>query len=85
MSIDKEEIIKKHGFTDLVYGRINKKLSLNLTKLEVEKLVLQILEETDIQFFEKIGKNFYVSNHNHHIKLTINSNTFRVITASKIN
>ncbi len=84
MNVNKKEIIKKHCFTDLVYDRINKKLSLNLTKEEIDKLVLQVLLETDIKFFEKNGKNFYVSNHKHHIKLTINSNTFRIITADKI-
>ncbi len=84
MSINKEEIIQKHCFTDLVYDRINKKLCLNLSKKEIEKLLLQVLQETDITFFERIGKNFYVSNHKHHIKLTINANTFRIITVSKI-
>ncbi len=84
MNVNKKEIIKKHCFTDLVYDRINKKLSLNLTKEEIDKLVLQVLIDTDIKFFEKNGKNFYVSNHKHNIKLTINSNTFRIITADKI-
>lgn len=84
MKFVKKQILEKYSFTELVYERINKKLSLNLSKKEIENLVLEILQRTDEKFYEKIWKNFYVSNYNKNIKLTINSNTFRIITASKI-
>ncbi|MFD2577164.1 DUF3781 domain-containing protein [Haoranjiania flava] len=40
--------------------------------------------ETPINNFEKVGKNFYISNIKKNIKITVNSNTYRVITADKI-
>lgn len=43
-----------------------------------------LVEETEITNFEKIGKNFYISNLEKNIKFTVNSNTFRIITADKI-
>lgn len=33
---------------------------------------------------EKIGKNYYVVNTKCNIRITVNSNTFRVITADRI-
>ncbi len=83
--INREEIIQKHGYTPLVYDRINKKLSTNYSKQEIEKLVLEILEQTDMDFFERQGKNYYISNHRHNVKLTINSGTLRIITAARLN
>ncbi len=79
----KKEIIEKHCFTDLVYDRINKNLGISFSREEIEGFILSILKEMDIKYFEKIGKNFYISNHKNNIRLTINSNTFRVITAHK--
>lgn len=45
---------------------------------------MNILNETDISNFIKTGKNYYVSNNSYKVRLTINSNTFRIITADKI-
>ncbi|PHR71564.1 MAG: hypothetical protein COA67_05980 [Lutibacter sp.] len=84
MGIDKKKIIKNHCYTELVYGRINKKLSTNFSNEESELLIKKVLEETGIEYYEKKGKNFYIRNKKHNIKITINSNTFRVITVDKI-
>lgn len=45
-------------YTELVYSRINKKLNLSFSKKQIETYLLKILEQTDINFFTKTGKNF---------------------------
>ena len=82
MIVDKIKILNSVCYTELVYGRINKKLKSNYSKSEIEKFIFDILNETPEGFFQKIGKNYYVTNDN--IKITINSNTYRVITVDKI-
>lgn len=84
MNINKETILRNICYTDLVYGRINKKLNLELSRKQIEDLMFKLLEKTEEQFFSKIGKNYYVINKENRIKITINSNTFRVITVDKI-
>ncbi|WP_143462995.1 DUF3781 domain-containing protein [Levilactobacillus enshiensis] len=44
-------------YTELVYQRVNKKLAVNLTKAEVEALVIAILDD-DTTDVEKLGKNY---------------------------
>ncbi|WP_339659246.1 DUF3781 domain-containing protein [uncultured Polaribacter sp.] len=80
----KEEILENHCYTDLVYQRINKKLSTNLSNKEIEILMQKVLNETDLDCYQKIGKNYYISNKKQKIKITINSNTFRIITVDKL-
>ena len=82
--ISKKEILENICYTELVYGRINKKLDTKLSKKIIENLMLKILKETKLNNFTKIGKNFYVYNKEYNIKITINSNTFRIITVDKI-
>lgn len=84
MIVDKAKILNGVCYTDLVYGRINKKLKSNYSKPEIEKFIFDILNETPEGFFQKTGKNYYVTNDNNNIKITINSNTYRVITVDKI-
>lgn len=84
MSNFKEVILQKIGYTDLVYGRINKKLNLTLSNSEIEELILRIITETAPSKFIKKGKNIYITNHNKKVRLTINSFTNRIITADKI-
>ncbi len=85
MNINKQKIIENVCYTELVYGRINKKLNSNYSKKQIEEFILKILKTTDEKYYSKIGKNYYISNLENKIKLTINSNTFRVITIDKIN
>jgi len=84
MDMDKAEILDKICYTELVYERINKKLGGEFSKSEIEKMIFDIVEETREMFFQKIGKNIYVTNHERNIKITINSNTYRIITVDKI-
>lgn len=84
MIVNKAKILNSVCYTDLVYGRINKKPKSNYSKSEIEKFIFDILNETPEESFQKIGKNYYVTNDNNNIKITINSNTYRVITVDKI-
>jgi len=84
MSSYKKEILDKICYTELVYGRINKKLNLELSKNQIETLISEIISETDASAFLKKGKNIYITNTNRNIRLTINSFTNRIITADKL-
>ncbi len=84
MRTDKEKILENLCYTELVYGRINKKLNLNLSNNAIEEFILKILKETEEANYSKTGKNFYVMNCEYNIRITINSNTFRVITADRV-
>ena len=81
----KSEILKNICYTELVYGRINKKLNIELSKEKIEEFILETISETDETKFQKTGKNIYITNKEKNIRLTINSNTNRIITADKIN
>ena len=76
----KKEILANLCYTERVYERINKKLDTTLSKGEIETLISTILKETDHSNFSKTGKNFYITNQKRNIRLTINANTFRIIT-----
>jgi hypothetical protein len=80
----KRKIIKNICFTELVYGRIIKKLGTKLTKKQIKELVIHILEETPEKLYLKKGKNYYIANPDKGIRLTVNSNTFRLITVDRI-
>jgi hypothetical protein len=80
MKINKKEILDKVCYTELVYERINKKLNTQFSKKKTEEFIYNILKETKEQFFFKSGKNYYVINTENNIRITINSNTFRIIT-----
>ena len=82
--MNKNEILKNHCYTKLVYERINKKLKTNFSNDESEALIKKVLEETALENYIKKGKNFYISNNEYNIRITINSNTFRVITVDRI-
>ena len=84
MNTYKQEIRDEICYTELAYGRINKKLGLELSKEKIEELISAIISETEESKFQKIGKNIYISNSEKNIKLTINSYTNRIITADKL-
>lgn len=79
----KQIILEKLGYTELVYKRINKKLNIELSKNKIEEMIFEIIKETDITEFRKIGKNIYITNTEKNVRLTINSYTNRLITADK--
>lgn len=70
-------------YTDLVYQRVNKKLKVELSRPEIEKLVQDILTDNQTTV-EKRGKNYYVSGLAYSTQLTINSFNFRLITADRL-
>jgi len=80
----KSEILDKICYTDLVYGRINKKLNKQLSKDQIEEMIISIIKETDSSGFYKKGKNIYITNKNRNVRLTINSYTNRIITADRL-
>ena len=82
--MNKQEILENICYTELVYDRINKKLNIKFSKKQIEVYIFKILKETDKIFFTKTGKNFYIMNPENNIRITINSNTFRVITVDGI-
>ncbi len=84
MNINKQEILNSICYTELVYERINKKLNINFSKKQIEVFIFRTLKETDEKYFSKIGKNFYIKNIEKNIKITINSNTYRIITVDKL-
>lgn len=84
INISKSVILDSICYTELVYARINKKLKTNLSKDQIHKLMFELIEETDQNLFEKMGKNYYVSNIKQGIRITINSNNYRIITVDKV-
>ncbi len=82
MKKEKVLILKNICYTELVYDRINKKLNSKYTKDNIEKLLSYIIKETKESSFIKKGKNYYIINTKNNIVITINSNTFRVITVN---
>ena len=87
ISIDRslKAIIKlRLCYTELVYDRINRKLGIHLSPEEREDFVAGIIEHTDETHFLQKGKNYYIVNDTEHIRITINSYTYRVITEDKI-
>jgi predicted DNA-binding protein YlxM (UPF0122 family) len=84
MNINKQEILDNICYTELVYERINKKLNIDFSKKQIEEFIFQTLKETNETLFKKKGKNFYVTNAENNIRITINSNTTRIITVDKI-
>lgn len=84
MNSIKPHILNNICYTNLVYGRINKKLVISKSNKDIESFIRDIIRETDEKNFQKIGKNFYISNTEKKIRITVNSNTFRVITVDRI-
>jgi len=81
----KEEILRNICYTELVYERINKKLNIDFSKEEIEKMIYEVIEQTDMKKFQKKGKNIYITNDYRNVRLTINSYTNRIITADRLN
>ena len=84
MTDSKQRIIENLCYTELVYERINKKLTADFTKEQIELFVVEILKKTNEKFYIKTGKNYYVTNTENNIRITINSNTFRIITVDRL-
>ena len=81
----KTQILANICYTELVYGRINKKLNCELSKKAIEEKLLAIIKETKDVNFQKRGKNVYVESGKENIRVTVNMNTYRVITVDVLN
>lgn len=68
----------------MVYDRINKELNTNFPKQESTSSIQKVIVETELSQFKKKGKIFYISNHKNNIRITVNSNTYRIITVDLI-
>ncbi|GAX48422.1 DUF3781 domain-containing protein [Pseudolactococcus reticulitermitis] len=79
----RKTILAKICYTDLVYDRINKKLNQSMSRQEIEKLLFDLVENIENEI-NRVGKNYYVTDTRHKISVTINANTYRVITVNKI-
>jgi hypothetical protein len=84
MNSYKTDILNNICYTELVYERINKKLNKKFSKNEIENMIFEILKETDKLQFQKTGKNIYVTNYERNIIITVNSNTYRIITVDNL-
>lgn len=84
MNLIKSEILSKICYTDLVYGRINKKLKTNYSISEIKTLLYNLIKESPESSIQKIGKNFYILNPKNNIRITVNSHTFKVITVDRV-
>lgn len=84
MTHSKQIIIEKLCYTELVYERINKKLTTNFSKGQIESFIDEVLSKTDEKFYVKTGKNYYITNAENNIRITINSYTFRIITVDRL-
>lgn len=80
----KTQILNKICYTDLVYDRVRKKLNITISNKEIEFLILKLIENTEKENFKIKGKNSYIFNSQNQIRLTINLNTFRLITVDKL-
>ncbi len=84
MMNDKTNIEENLSYTELVFGRINKKLGKQWSKEEIERWILARIKETDVCNFHKKGKNIYIRNEVHQVQLTINASTKRIITVDRL-
>jgi hypothetical protein len=80
----KQRIIENLCYTELVYKRINKKLTTDFSKGQIESFIYEILRTTNEKFYIKKGKNYYVTSTENDIIITINSNTYRIITVDRL-
>jgi len=80
----KETILQNVCYTELVYGRINRKLDTQYSNRQIEELILATLKSSEADSYSMTGKNYYISNPERNMRITINSTSFRVITVDKI-
>lgn len=76
-------ILENICYTDQVFYRFNKKLKSSLNNDEIKKMVELILTDDNSKIIRQ-GKNYYISNEEYKIRLTINTSNYRLITADLI-
>jgi hypothetical protein len=80
----KQRLLENICYTELVYERVNKKLQSKFSKIEIQKIIFEMMGQTNQSEFLKKGKNIYITNQNWNIILTVNSFTNRLITVTKL-
>lgn len=81
----KLSISNKFRNTKMGFIRIKKNLCIsNLSDEKTETHLKEIILSTTLKDIESIGKNHYFKNAKYNAILTINSNTFTIITAKQI-
>ena len=78
-------ILQNICYTELVYGRINKKLGINFSKAQIEAMIITAIDPAGSNCLLKKGKNYYISCPNLGMRITVNSYNYRVITVDKLN
>ncbi|KRN98644.1 DUF3781 domain-containing protein [Companilactobacillus kimchiensis] len=76
----REEFLEKVCYTPLVFGRVTKKLVVNMSIADIKNLVNKIIIDPETTIIKE-GKNYYLQNKD--IELVINSYNFRLITANR--
>lgn len=79
----KDIILEKHKYTELVFNRINKKLSTTLDQEGIRKYIFCLIKNTKAEDIIKKWKNFYIYNKIDNIRITVNWFTYTVITVDK--
>lgn len=79
MSVNKKEILDNISFTDLIYDIINKKLNSKFSRQEVEKMLIDVINDTQKSSFLEIDDNIYITNLKNKMKITINAKTYKVV------
>ena len=68
-------------YTPRVFERINKKLAVHLSEVEIKELVNHVLIQPDE--IQRIGKNYYIWDGEAQVSLTVNASNYRLITANR--
>lgn len=56
-----------------------------MSNKQIEEFIIKVLTETKKDCYLKIGKNYYITSEKYKVRITVNSNTYRIITADNIN
>ena len=81
----KTTIVDQFKNTELGFFRIKRNLKIaHFSDEETETYLKQILVSTPLQYIETKGKNHYFKCPEYNAILTVNSRTFTIITAKKI-
>ena len=82
MSMNINNIFENICYTELVYERINKKLTTNLSKEEIEKLILKIMAQCRFEWVSEF--QFAAGEENHFYKI-LNISVFSCPPFCKLN
>lgn len=79
-----EKITRKLCYPEQVYNRISKKLNLLLSNSVIKACSIKILQNTEKECLAKRSEDYYVTNKENKVRLTLNANTYRVIADDRL-